>query len=125
MRDRDAAFFDELGRLGHVTSLDTVAGTVRFDISDGLRTDHWLITINHGAVGVSPSDGDADCVIHVDEASFRRLADGRTVPFAAFLSNEIGLDGSFALLILVGHLFPGPADAHDPREFVEHDRRRS
>jgi putative sterol carrier protein len=101
-----------------------IAGTVRFDIGDAQGLSQWLVSINRGDVAVRQGSGDADCVIHIDDQSFGRLATGQTVPFAAFLSNEIGVDGSFSLLILLRHIFPGPAGARHPRELADQERRR-
>lgn len=124
MPDRDEAFFDELGRLGYVAALGETRGSVRFDIGDGHQVAHWLVSIDLGDIVVSSDDREADCVIRLDTASFRRLVEGETVPFAAFLSNEIGIDGSFGLLILLRHLFPGPPGARDPRELAKQNGYR-
>ncbi len=125
MPDREQAFFDEVGRLSYVPGFAKTTGTIRFDINHGDRTASWLLSINMGAISVSRDGGDADCVIHADEKTFLRMTAGETVPAAAYFSNEISVDGSFGLLVMLRYLFPGPPGAHDPRQLAEQDRRQS
>ena len=40
-----------------------MTGTVRFDIADGERTEHWYLQIHKGEVTVSHDDAAADCVL--------------------------------------------------------------
>ena len=53
--------------------------TVRFDIVDGGRTDHWLLAIDDGALDVSrAATSGADCVISANKADFDQVASGQT-----------------------------------------------
>lgn len=125
MGERDAAFFEELRNCRHIGALNTTVGTIRFDIRHGDRTHHWRVMVDRGEIIVSPGNGDADGVFEMDEVAFRRLADGATVPFAAFLSNEMGIKGKFAMLVVMQHLFHGAPGAHHPRQLVDQDGWRS
>jgi len=125
MSSREAEFIDELRRHRHVGVLETTVGTIRLDILHGDRTDHWLVSVSHGDLDVTSGYGEADCAFQMDETAFRRLADGETVPFAAYLSNEIAVVGRFNLLIVLQQLFHGRPGARDPRRLAERERRRS
>ena len=52
-----------------------MTGTVRFDIADGERTEHWYLHIRKGDVTVSHDDAEADCVISADIATFDAILD--------------------------------------------------
>jgi putative sterol carrier protein len=122
--DREAEFFAEAARRGHIRGLEGTKGTARLDIRrGGDRVDHWLVSVNQGDITFSPTGGDADCVIDLDEQTFQRLAEGRAHAFAAFVSNEIGVSGRFDLILVLRHIFPGPAGSHHPRQFAERFRR--
>jgi hypothetical protein len=120
-----AQFIEELRRRRHVGVLDKTVGTIRLDIVHRDRTDHWLVSVNLGDLHVTSGYREADCAFQMDETAFRRLAEGETVPFAAYLSNEVAVNGRFNLLIVLQQLFHGRPDAHDPRELAERERRRS
>jgi hypothetical protein len=51
---------------------------VRFEISDGERTDEWSVRTERGDLRVSRERVDADCVVRSTRALFENLADGRT-----------------------------------------------
>jgi putative sterol carrier protein len=108
MTDATAEFFDGLSRRGPEPLLGTTRATVRFEIVDGGRTDHWLVRIRDGALAVSHADGEAECVVRADKAVFDDLAGGRTNPLAAMLRGAIGLDGNPRLFVRVQRLFPPP-----------------
>jgi putative sterol carrier protein len=108
MADATAEFFDGLSRRGNEPLLGKLRATVRFDIVDRKRTDHWLLGLNDGAIDVSRSDGDADCVIRSDKAAFDQVASGRTNAMAAFLRGALTLEGEPRLLVRLQRLFPAP-----------------
>src|SRR3954468_18886304 len=70
-------FFDDLSRRGHEPLLKRVAATVRFDITDGDRTEHRLVRIDRGDIQVSTADGPADCVLGGERAVFDAIVGGR------------------------------------------------
>ena len=50
MTDATTEFFDKLARRGHEPLLKKVTGTMRFDLAQGTRTDHYFVAVKHGAV---------------------------------------------------------------------------
>ena len=108
MTDVTASFFSDLQRRGHEATMRRIAGTVRFDVVDGDRVDHWLLTIDRGSLAVSRADGPADCVVSGEKELFDRLATGEANPMAAVLRGAIAVAGDLDLLLAVQRVFPGP-----------------
>jgi putative sterol carrier protein len=108
MADATAEFFDGLSLRGHEPLLGKLRATVRFDIVDGNRTDHWMLGLDDGDLDVSRSDGEADCVIQADKAAFDKVASGRTNAMAAYLRGALTLEGEPRLLVRLVRLFPDP-----------------
>ena len=63
MTDPTADFFRELGTRGREPLLKSTTATIRFDITQGRRTERWCLQINKGALNVSTDECEADCVI--------------------------------------------------------------
>jgi putative sterol carrier protein len=124
MPDPTAEFFDQLGRRGHERLLETMEGTIRFDLKDDHGTDHWFVAVDEGDVRVSRESGPADCVIHTDRALFDRIVTGETQAQAAWLRHQLVAEGDPTLHRQFDRIFPGPATARHPRDFVARDRRR-
>ena len=104
--------------------LTTVTGTVRFDIADGERIEHWYLHIRKGAVTVSHDDGEADCVISADIGTFDQILTGHMNAMAAVLRGAVGMEGKVILLTALQRLFPGTSEA--PAEpSAGYARRRS
>ena len=108
MADATADFFDGLTKRGQEPLLGKLKATVRFDIVAGKRTDHRLLGIKDGALDVSRSDGEADCVLRADKSAFDKVASGRTNAMAAYLRGALTLDGEPRLLVRLQRLFPPP-----------------
>ena len=108
MPDATAAFFEDLSKRGSEPLLGKTKATIRFDIADSGRTDHWLVGIDNGALDVSRSSGEADCIISADKAAFDKVASGRTNAMASFLRGALAVDGDPRLLVRVQRLFPAP-----------------
>jgi putative sterol carrier protein len=108
MPDATAAFFEGLATRGQEPLLGKTKATVRFDISDAGRIDHWLLGIDNGALDVSRSSGDADCVISAEKAAFDRVASGETNAMSSLLRGSIAVDGDPRLIVRVQRLFPAP-----------------
>ena len=109
MTDSMGAFLDGLGRIGHEPLLEKAAGTVRFDLVDGKRTDRWLVTLERGEVSVSRKNLAADCVVRADRSLFDAMAGGDVNAMAAYLRGELTLEGDPELLVLIQRVFPAPA----------------
>ncbi|PSK62271.1 hypothetical protein B0E53_05819 [Micromonospora sp. MH33] len=95
---------------------ETTAGTMRLDLQDGARTDHWYLTIDHQKVRVSRLADEADLVVRAHREVFDRIVAGRLHPAAALLRNDLTAQGDLRLLLSLRRIFPGPPDARHPRE---------
>ena len=125
MADATAEFFDGLSLRGHEPLLGKLRATVRFDIVDGNRTDHWMLGLDDGDLDVSRSDGEADCVIQADKAAFDKVASGRTNAMAAYLRGALTLEGEPRLLVRLVRLFPDPVGMPEVSGDRAVGRRRS
>jgi hypothetical protein len=113
-------FFDGLSRRGHEPLLERMNTELRFDLhEDGRETQHWRLGIRRGYLCVSHGAQDADCVITAARPTFDRIARGETKPLAAWLRNQIAVEGRLQPLIMLERLLPGPPGAHDPRALAE------
>ena len=113
MTDATMEFFDELGRRGHEPLLEKVTATVRFDLVQGERTDHYLVAVKKGDVAVAHENAEADCVIRADRALFDDIAGGEENAMAAALRGALGFQGDPHVLLSFQRLFPGPSSSHD------------
>ena len=107
-QDPTRAFFDDLAAREHEPLLQNDSGTIRFDLADGRRVEHWYVSIDKGDVTVSHEDATADTVLRVDRSLFDQIASGRRNAIAATLRGELVPEGNLSLLILFQRLFPGP-----------------
>ena len=99
-------FFDRLSSGESASVLGSVKGTIRFDLLDGKRTEHWHVAVNRGSVDVTRGDDPADCVIRSTRSVFDELADGRMSPLPAALRGEVDIEGDPTLLVRFQRLFP-------------------
>jgi hypothetical protein len=104
-------FFDDLVARGHVQSLASVTGTVRIDVVDHGRTEHWYLAVSKGDVSVSHKNSKADAGVRLERSVMEGCIDGTVNTMAAFLRGVIAVDGDFGLLVLFDRLFPGPPDS--------------
>jgi hypothetical protein len=113
-------FFAEMGRRGHEPLLEWLNVELRFDLfEDGHDLRQWRLSIRRGHLGVTEGPGKADCVITAARPTFDRIARGETKPLAAWLRNQIAVEGRLQPLIMLERLLPGPPGAHDPRALAE------
>jgi putative sterol carrier protein len=112
MTEPTREFFTRLAEQ-HQPMLESMTGTVRFDIADGERTEHWYLRIHKGDVAVSHEDGEADCVLSADIGTFDELLSGRMNAMAAVLRGAVGMEGKVVLLTALQRLFPGTSEAPD------------
>ncbi len=106
--DPGASFLNALSRGGTDPLLAKARGSLRFDVSDGERTRHWLVELDRGEVSVSRRRGSADCVVRTDAAVFDGLVTGEVNALAAFLRSELTLEGDPELLVLFQRVLPAP-----------------
>ena len=107
MADSTAEFFEELGTRGHEPLLEKATGTVRFDVTQGKKTERWFVTVAKGDLAVSRRNVRADCVVSSDRALFDGIASGKTNAFAALLRGAMGVEGDVRLLVAFQRLLPG------------------
>jgi putative sterol carrier protein len=107
MADSTIQFFDELGSRGHEPLLEKATGTVRFDLTEGKKTERWLVTVAKGDLAVSHRNVRADCVVSSDKALFDGVASGKTNAMAALLRGAMSVEGDVRLLVAFQRLFPG------------------
>ena len=58
MPDATAQFFEGLAQRGPEPLLGKTKATIRFDIAEGPRTEHWLLGIDDGRLDVSRDAGE-------------------------------------------------------------------
>jgi predicted lipid carrier protein YhbT len=102
---------DELAARGNDPSLANASGTVRFDVSDGERTERWFVTVTKGALDVSRRNARADAVVRSPRPLFEQLVRGKANATSAFLRGALTLEGDLELLVLVQRLFPQSGSA--------------
>ncbi len=124
MTDSTAEFFEDLGRRGQEPLLGRTTGTIRFDLADGARTEHWLVAVTKGNVAVSRNNAGADCVVRTEKALFDDIASGRANMMAATLRGVLAIEGDTGLLVRFQRLFPAPvsAPAGSPERTVSRQR---
>jgi putative sterol carrier protein len=124
MTNPTATFFEELSRRGHEPLLGRATGTVRFDVGNGKRTDHWRLEFDEGDLRASRDKSPADCVVRADRKLFDGIAGGEVNAMAALIRGELAIEGDPNLLVLVQRLFPGPAGPSSQRPAPAAERRR-
>lgn len=116
MADPTSEFFRDLGQRAYEPLLKRTSGTLRFDISEGKRTERWLVAITKGEVAVSRSNVRADCVVSIDRALFDDVVSGKTNAMAAMLRGALSVEGEVHLLVPFQRLFPGPRRSRSRRK---------
>jgi predicted lipid carrier protein YhbT len=106
--DPTAEFFGALAEHEHNPLLEKAKGSVRFDLRDGKRLDHWLVSLDDGDLAVSRKNGRADCVVRTEKAVFDAIAAGTANGTAAVLRGAMTIDGDMELMVLFRRVFPAP-----------------
>ena len=88
-----------------------MSGTLRCDLEDGERTEHWYVTIKKGDVTVSHKRADADCVVSTDLATFEAILKGEMNAMAAVLRGLVSVEGRVRLVVALQALFTPSAGA--------------
>jgi putative sterol carrier protein len=123
--DSVSDFFDDLSRREHEPLLAKAQGTLRFDLTDGKKTEHWLVAFTKGGVSVSRKNARADSVFRTDSALFGRIVRGEANAMTAVLRGEAYAEGDLALLFLLQRVFPEPARRRKPQRQAARARRRA
>jgi putative sterol carrier protein len=117
--DPTARFFDGLAERGEEPLLRKASGSTRFDLVDGKRTLHWLVSVDRGKIAVSHKNASADCVIRTQKAVFDKAASGALNVVAAVIRGDLSVEGDWRLLVLMQRLFPS-----SPRSLRSAARRK-
>lgn len=104
-------FFEELGRHGHLATFNGRSATLRFEVADDARPDHWLVTVTRGDVSVSRQHAQADAVVRLRRPDFEAMVTGRLNAQAAILRGVLTCAGSMAALVMFQRCLPGPPGA--------------
>lgn len=105
------AFLTGLSERGNEPPVRKITGTIRIDLRDNGKVDHWHLTFDGGKVSVkqeAKGRGQADCHMITDGELFDRLAGGRGNAMAAVLRGAILVRGDLDKLVAFQRLFPGP-----------------
>ena len=124
MTDATTEFFDTLARRGHEPLLKKVTGTMRFDLAQGTRTDHYFVAIKPSALAVSNENVEADCVVRADRSLFDGIASGEENLMAAMLRGALTFQGDAHLLLAFQRLFPGPPSSRAQQGAASSGRRQ-
>lgn len=101
-------FFDQIGEQRYDARLGSARGSLRFDIREGRRREHWRVELERGGITVSRDGGDADCVLVTDAETFDGIVEGRVNATTATLRGLVGMHGDIDLLFYFQRLFPDP-----------------
>ena len=109
--DPTAAFFASLSQRRDPLVGDA-SGKIRFDLGTADGVEHWLVTLDRGAITVrsDPRAVTADCAVHASRGLFDAIVEGSANAMSAVLRGEVVVDGDLELLMLVERLF-GRQDA--------------
>ncbi|ASW56366.1 SCP2 sterol-binding domain-containing protein [Plantactinospora sp. KBS50] len=111
-------FFEDLNRSQHEPLLQKVVGSVRFDLHEAARTEHWVLEIDRGKVRVSREDRETDLVVNSSPGMFEKLVRGEENTIAALLRGAITVTGNALLILRIERLFPGPPNSLGPRRRI-------
>jgi putative sterol carrier protein len=106
--DPTAEFFGGLVEHDRDPLLEKAKGKIRFDLRDGKRVGHWLLSLDDGNVAVSRKNGAADCVVRAEKALFDEIAAGTEDGTAAVLRGAMTIEGDMELMVLFRRVFPPP-----------------
>ena len=123
-QDPTRAFFDDLAVREHEPFLKDASGTLRFDLVDGRRVEHWYVAVDHGDVTVSHEQVAADTVLRIDRSVFDRIASGGMNAMAAALRGVLVPEGNLSLFMVFQRLFPGPPRSRARGRTTDRERSR-
>jgi putative sterol carrier protein len=96
MAETAREFFDDLAArtAGGSERVRGLTASYRFDVEGA---GSWRVEVDDGTVGVTESDGPADCVIAAPEDLLLRIVRGEQSPMGAFLMGKIRVEGDARL----------------------------
>jgi putative sterol carrier protein len=111
MAEATKRFFEALAQQAGAPAFRTLTGTIRCDLRDGKRTEHWYLTVCKGDIGVTHSRDKADCVFSTDVATFEAILAGKMNAFAAVLRGACSFEGRARMLVALQSFFTPSAGA--------------
>jgi putative sterol carrier protein len=102
------AFFERVAKTDHEPLLARIKGTLRFDLDERNKIEHWFVSVDRGRVSVSHRNAAADAILEADRSMFDQIVDGRVNAMAAVLRGAIVPKGDLGLLISFQRLFRSP-----------------
>lgn len=111
--DPTAAFLLGLERSGFHPLIGQVNGSIMLQLAGPGGVDHWLVVLDKGHVGVANRAGPADAVVRIKRELFASVALGRSNLWAAFLRNDLQVEGELRLLVVFQRLLPSPPPEED------------
>ncbi|MGC5029080.1 SCP2 sterol-binding domain-containing protein [Micromonospora sp. DT229] len=93
----------------------SIVGTLRIDLSDGDRTEHWVVRMRPGAIEVDRGPAEAESIWYCSVDLFHRLVTGRAEAMATLFRNESTFSGRVVLFLVLRRLFPPVPGTKDPR----------
>ena len=120
-------FFASLPARAPAVLRSPIGGTLRIDLADGNRTEHWYVMLAPGSARVSRQEEPRppDAVLTVGTPLFERLVTGREAGLAVVLRNEATFGGHVVLFLALRRFLPDPPGVRDPRETAREHARRS
>jgi predicted lipid carrier protein YhbT len=106
MSDPCDDFFDRLHDQRFDARLGRAKGTIRFEVLDSDPGEHWLVSLDRGAIRVSRDEGPADCVVRADRATLEGIVAGQINPTAAMIRGVVAATGNIDVLLHLQRLFP-------------------
>lgn len=103
----------------------TISGSLRFDLTDGNRTEHWRVTFSKGIVSAARSDAPADCVVRTDRSTMEAILRGQLNAMAALLRGAVKVEGQTLLLAVFRGLPAGKAARTESKRIGSMSGRRS
>jgi putative sterol carrier protein len=98
MGDAVERFFEGIPARGHEV-LEATTGTMRFDLEDGSRVEHWHVAVRRGEIKVTRRNLKADTTVRMDRTLFLGLIAGRVNAMTALLRGTIAAEGRVSLLL--------------------------
>lgn len=92
------AFFEELARRGYEPALQSVRGTVRFDIAE---EGSWWVAVRDGALTVRQDAARADCVLSFTAADFEAIVRGEQNPLTAAMQGRVQIIGNPGMALII------------------------
>jgi putative sterol carrier protein len=123
-KDVISAFFESISG-PHPAVPKTISGSLRFDLENNNRTEHWRVTFNKGTVSTSRANAAADCIVRTDKATLEAIIHGQVNAMAALLRGSIQVEGQALLLALFRGLLTEPSAKKEPQRVGKNSGRRS